>query len=49
MSKENDNILMSFEHDDNLFLDLFEHLTRIDQQLINDSKTTKWKFKTGIK
>ena len=39
LSKENDDILLSFELDDNLFLNIFERLTKIDQQLINHSKT----------
>ena len=38
MSKENDDILLSFEHVGNLFLDIFESLGKIDQQLVNDSK-----------
>ena len=38
LSKENDNIFMSFEHVNNLFLDLFEILTIIVLQLVNDSK-----------
>ena len=38
MSKENYNILLSFEHVGNLFLDIFESLAKIDQQLVNDSK-----------
>ena len=38
-SKENDDILLSFELVDNLFLNIFERLAKIDQQLINHSKT----------
>ena len=38
MSKENYDILLSFEHVGNLFLDIFESLAKIDQQLVNDSK-----------
>ena len=38
MSKENDDILLSFEHVGNLFLDILESLAKIDQQLVNDSK-----------
>ena len=38
LSKENDDILLSFEHVGNLFLDIFESLGKIDQQLVNDSK-----------
>ena len=37
LSKKND-ILLSFEHVGNLFLDKFESLAKIDQQLVNDSK-----------
>ena len=38
MSKENYDILLSFEHVGNLFLDIFENLAKIDEQLVNDSK-----------
>ena len=38
LSKENDDILLSFEHVGNLFLDILESLAKIDQQLVNDSK-----------
>ena len=38
MSKENYDILLSFEHVGNFFLDIFESLAKIDQQLVNDSK-----------
>ena len=38
-SKENDDILLSFELVDNLFLNIFERVAKIDQQLINHSKT----------
>ena len=38
LSKENDDILLSFEHVGNLFLDMLESLAKIDQQLVNDSK-----------
>ena len=38
LSKENDDILLSFEHVGNLFLDILESLAKIDQQLFNDSK-----------
>ena len=38
MSKENYDILLSFEHVGNLFLDIFESLAKIDEQLVNDSK-----------
>ena len=38
LNKENDDILLSFEHVGNLLLDTFESLAKIDQQLVNDSK-----------
>ena len=38
MSKENDDILLSFEHVGNLFLDILESLAKIHQQLFNDYK-----------
>ena len=38
LSKENDDILLSFDFVDNLFLNIFERLAKIDQQLINHSK-----------
>ena len=38
MGNENDDILLSFEHVGNLFLDILESLAKIDQQLVNDSK-----------
>ena len=38
LSKENDDILLSFEHVGNSFLDIFESLAKIDQQLVNYSK-----------
>ena len=38
LSKENDEIFMSFEHVGNLFLDIFDSFAKIDQQLVNDSK-----------
>ena len=38
MSKENDDILLSSEHVGNLFLDIFESLAKINQQLVDDSK-----------
>ena len=38
LSKENDEFFMSFEHVGNLFLDIFESLAKIDQQLVKDSK-----------
>ena len=38
LGKENDDILLSFEHVGNLFLDILESLAKIDQQLVNDSK-----------
>ena len=39
LSKENDDILLNFALVDNLFLNIFERLAKIDQQLINHSKT----------
>ena len=38
MSKETDDILLSSEHAGNLFLDIFESLAKINQQLVDDSK-----------
>ena len=38
LSKENDEIFMSFEHVGNLFLDIFDSFAKIDQQLVKDSK-----------
>ena len=38
LSKENDDILLSFEHAGNLFLDILESLAKIDQHMVNDSK-----------
>ena len=38
MSKENDDILLSFEHVGNLFLDILESLAKINQQLVDDAK-----------
>ena len=38
LSKKNDDILLSFEHVCNLFLNIFESLGKIDQQLVDDSK-----------
>ena len=38
LGKENDDILLSFEHVGNLFLDILESLAKINQQLVNDSK-----------
>ena len=38
LSKENDDILLSFEHAGNLFLNIFESLVKINQQLVDDSK-----------
>ena len=38
LSKENDDILLSFEHVGNLFLDILESLAKINQQLVDDAK-----------
>ena len=38
LSKETDDILLSSEHAGNLFLDIFESLAKINQQLVDDSK-----------
>ena len=38
LSKKNDDILLSFEHVCNLFLNIFESLGKTDQQLVDDSK-----------
>ena len=48
LSKENDKILMSFEYVGNLFLDICESVAKIDQQLVNDSKILKRKFKRRV-
>ena len=45
MSKENNDILLSFKHVSNLFLHIFESLAKIDQQLVNDSKTLRENLK----
>ena len=38
MSKENNDILLSFEHVGNLFLDILESFAKINQYLVDDSK-----------
>ena len=38
LSKENDDIFMSFEHVGNLFHDIFESLAKVNQQLVDDCK-----------
>ena len=38
LSKENDYVLLSFEHVGNLLLEIFESLAKIHQQLFNESK-----------
>ena len=38
MSKENNDILLSFEHVGNLFLDILESFAKINQHLVDDSK-----------
>ena len=38
MGNENDDILLSFEHVGNLFLDILESLAKINQQLVDDAK-----------
>ena len=48
LSKENDEIFMSFEHVGNLFLNIFESLAKIDQQFVNDLKILKRKFKRRV-
>ena len=49
LSKENDDILLSFEHVGNLFLDILESLAKIDQQLVNDSKILSENLKKRVK
>ena len=48
LSKENDEILVSFEYFGNLFLDIFESLAKIDQQFVNDLEILKRKFKRRV-
>ena len=48
LNKENDDILLSFEHVGNLFLDTFESLAKIDQQLVNDSKILSEKLEEEL-
>ena len=48
LSKENDDILLSFEHVGNLFLDIFESLAKTNQQLVDDSKILGENLKEGL-
>ena len=45
---ENDDILLSLEHVGNLFLDIFESLAKIDQQLVDDSKILSESLKEEV-
>ena len=48
LSIENDDILLSLEHVGNLFLDIFESLAKIDQQLVDDSKILSESLKEEV-
>ena len=48
MSKENDDILLSFEHVGNLFLDILESLAKINQQLGDYSKVLSENLKEEL-
>ena len=48
LSKENGDILLSFEHVGNLFLDILKSLAKTSQQLVDDSKIIRENLKEEL-